>query len=184
MAGAGYLACGVEPGWETHVLNGGSFYDYYRSRDGRWMSVGSLEPAFMQQLCAALGRPELAAQGLSPIPAQQKALKQALQVEFETRSFEELCELFAGVDACVEPVLSLSEAVEHPQLKARELVAQVPRADGSTQAQMACPLKFSEGLPAPRHIGVAVGAHSDEVLMELGLSSQRISELRRAKVVV
>ncbi|MGH8447834.1 CaiB/BaiF CoA transferase family protein, partial [Pseudomonas sp.] len=110
MAGAGYLACGVEPGWENHALNGGSFYDYYRTRDGRWMSVGSLEPAFMQQLCAALKRPELAAQGLSPQPEQQKALKLALQVEFEKRSFDELCALFAGVDACVEPVLSLSEA--------------------------------------------------------------------------
>src|SRR5450830_38341 len=184
MAGAGYLACCVEPGWETHVLNGGSFYDYYRSRDGRWMSVGSLEPAFMQQLCAALGRPELAAQGLSPKPAQQKALKQALQVEFEKRSFEELCELFAGVDACVEPVLSLSEAVEHPQLKARELVAQVPRVSGSTHAQLACSLKFSLGLPSPRYIGALDSAHSDEVLMQLGLSPQRISELRSAKVIV
>ena len=183
MAGAGYLACGVEPEWESHVLNGGSFYDYYRSRDGRWMSVGSLEPAFMQRLCAALGRPELAVQGLSPQPEQQKALKQALQVEFEKRSFEQLCELFAGVDACVEPVLSLSEAVEHPQLKARQLLTQVPRADGSTQAQIACPLKFSEGLPAPRHIGAAVGAHSDEVLAELGFSAQRIADLRRSKVV-
>ena len=183
MAGAGYLACGVEPEWESHVLNGGSFYDYYRSRDGRWMSVGSLEPGFMQQLCETLGRPELAAQGLSPKPEQQKALKQALKIEFEKRSFDELCELFAGVDACVEPVLSLSEAVEHPQLKARELIRQVPRGDGSTQAQLACALKFSEGLPAPRHIGAAVGAHSDEVLAELGLSAQRISELRQAKVV-
>ncbi|CRM72752.1 CaiB/BaiF CoA transferase family protein [Pseudomonas sp. 58 R 12] len=183
MAGAGYLACGVEPEWESHVLNGGSFYDYYRSREGRWMAVGSLEPGFMQQLCDTLGRPELAAQGLSPRPEQQKALKQALKVEFEKRSFEELCELFAGVDACVEPVLSLSEAVEHPQLKARELISQVPRGDGSTQAQLACPLKFSEGVPAPRHIGAAVGAHSDEVLAELGLSAQRISELRQAKVV-
>jgi crotonobetainyl-CoA:carnitine CoA-transferase CaiB-like acyl-CoA transferase len=183
MAGAGYLACGVEPGWENHALNGGSFYDYYRTRDGRWMSVGSLEPAFMQQLCAALKRPELAAQGLSPQPEQQKALKLALQVEFEKRSFDELCALFAGVDACVEPVLSLSEAVEHPQLEARGLVCQVPRADGSTQAQIACPLKFSEGLPAPRHIGVAVGAHSDEVLTELGVSAQRIAELRGAKVI-
>ncbi|WP_416363178.1 CaiB/BaiF CoA transferase family protein [Pseudomonas sp. NFX183] len=183
MAGAGYLACGVEPEWETQVLNGGSFYDYYRTRDGRWMSVGSLEPAFMQQLCAALGRPELAAQGFSPRPEQQKALKLALQVEFETRSFAELCELFAGVDACVEPVLSLSEAVEHPQLKARKLISQVPRGDGSTQAQIACPLKFSEGLPEPRHIGAAVGAHTDEVLEELGLSAQRIAELRLAKVI-
>ncbi|MCF5137223.1 CoA transferase, partial [Pseudomonas lactis] len=68
-------------------------------------------------------------------------------------------------------------------LKARELVSQVPRGDGSTQAQLACPLKFSEGLPAPRHIGVAVGAHSDEVLVELGISAQRIDELRQAKVV-
>lgn len=183
MAGAGYLACGVEPEWETQVLNGGSFYDYYRTRDGRWMSVGSLEPAFMQQLCAALGRPELAAHGLSPRPEQQKALKLALQVEFEKRSFEQLCELFAGVDACVEPVLSLSEAVEHPQLKARTLISQVPRGDGSSQAQIACPLKFSEGLPEPRHIGAAVGAHTDEVLEELGLGAQRIAELRRAKVI-
>ncbi|WLH88274.1 CaiB/BaiF CoA-transferase family protein [Pseudomonas sp. FP453] len=183
MAAAGYLACGVEPGRESHVLNGGSFYDYYRTRDGRWMSVGSLEPAFMQQLCETLGRPELAAQGLSPKPEQQKALKQALQVEFEKRSFDELCALFAEVDACVEPVLSLSEAVEHPQLKARALVSQVPRGDGSSQAQLACPLKFSQGLPAPRHIGVAVGAHSDEVLAELGMSAQRIDELRRSRVV-
>lgn len=183
MAAAGYLACGVEPGWESHVLNGGSFYDYYRTRDGRWMSVGSLEPAFMQQLCATLGRPELATQGLSPQPAQQKALKQALQVEFEKRSFDELCALFADVDACVEPVLSLSEAVEHPQLKARALVSQVPRGDGSSQAQLACPLKFSQGLPAPRHIGVAVGAHSDEVLAELGISAQRIEDLRQARIV-
>ncbi|MBC2381264.1 CoA transferase [Pseudomonas sp. WS 5106] len=177
MVGAGYLACGVEPVREGHVLNGGSFYDYYRTRDGRWMSVGSLEPVFMQQLCTALGRPELAAQGLAP------ELKVALQVEFEKRSFNELCDLFSGVDACVEPVLSLSEAVEHPQLKARELISQVPRGDGSTQAQLACPLKFSQGLPEPRHIGVAVGAHSDEVLAQLGFSAQRIAELRRAKVV-
>ncbi|AYF49472.1 CoA transferase [Pseudomonas fluorescens] len=183
MAGAGYLACGVEPAWEGHVLNGGSFYDYYRSRDGRWMSVGSLEPGFMQQLCTALGRPELAAQGLSPKPQAQQALKLALQVEFEKRSFDELCALFAGVDACVEPVLALSEAVEHPQLKARALVTQVPRGDGSTQAQIACPLKFSEALPQPRHIGAAVGAHSDEVLAELGLSAQRIADLRQAKIV-
>jgi len=184
MAGAGYLACGVEPAWENQVLNGGSFYDYYRSRDGRWLSVGSLEPAFMQQLCSALGRPELTAQGLSPKPEQQKALKLALQIEFEKRSFDELCALFAGVDACVEPVLNLSEAVEHPQLKARELVSQVPRGDGSSQAQIGCPLKFSESLPAPRHIGVAVGAHTDEVLGELGFSVQQIEALRGAKVVV
>jgi crotonobetainyl-CoA:carnitine CoA-transferase CaiB-like acyl-CoA transferase len=184
MAGAGYLACGVEPGWENQMLNGGSFYDYYRTRDGRWMSVGSLEPSFMQALCEALGRPELAAQGLSPKPEQQQALKQALQTEFEKHDFAELCSLFAGIDACVEPVLSLEEAVQHPQLQARELVTRVPRGDGSNQAQMACPLKFSEGLPEPRHIGAGLGAHTDQVLGELGISVERIEALRKRGVVL
>jgi crotonobetainyl-CoA:carnitine CoA-transferase CaiB-like acyl-CoA transferase len=184
MAGAGYLACGEEPGREDQMLNGGSFYDYYRSRDGRWLSVGSLEPAFMQALCVALGRPELAAWGLSPKPEQQQALKNELKMEFEKHDFAELCALFAGVDACVEPVLSVGEAVRHPQLKARALVTEVPRGDGTTQAQMACPLKFSDGLPEPRHIGAAVGEHTDQVLGELGFSAERIAELRRAKVVV
>jgi alpha-methylacyl-CoA racemase len=182
LAGAGYLACGVEPGPEDQVLNGGSFYDYYRSRDGRWLSVGSLEPAFMKQLCAALGLEELAGLGLSP--AHQQLLKAALKVEFEKYDFAELCALFAELDACVEPVLSLGEALLHPQLQARELVTDVPRGDGSTQAQMACPLKFSDGLPEPKHIGAALGQHTDQVLGELGFSAERIDELRRSKVVL
>ncbi|MFY0727700.1 CaiB/BaiF CoA transferase family protein [Pseudomonas sp. NFX15] len=184
MAGAGYLACGVEPGPEDQMLNGGSFYDYYRSRDGRWLSVGSLEPAFMRSLCTALGLEEMASLGLSPKPAQQARLKEALKVEFEKHDFAELCALFAGLDACVEPVLSLGEALRHPQLQARELVAQVPRGDGSSQAQMACPLKFSQGLPAPRHMGAALGQHTDQVLAELGLGVERIAELRRARVIL
>jgi crotonobetainyl-CoA:carnitine CoA-transferase CaiB-like acyl-CoA transferase len=182
LAGAGYLACVVKPGWENHALNGGSFYDYYRTRDGRWMSVGSLEPGFMQALCAALGRPELAAQGLAP--EQQQRLKEQLRSEFEKRDFADLCALFAEVDACVEPVLELGEALEHPQLKARHLVTQVPRGDGSSQAQMACPLKFSAGLPEPRHIGARLGAHTEQVLRELGFGDEQIARLRDDRVVV
>ena len=184
MSGAGFLACGEEPARENQVLNGGSFYDYYRSRDGRWLSVGSLEPAFMKQLCTALGLEDMAKLALSPQPEHQKKLKDALRIEFEKHDFAELSALFAELDACVEPVLSLGEAVRHPQLQARQVVTQVPRGDGTTQAQIACALKFSEGLPEPRHIGAQLGAHTDEVLRELGFSAERILDLRRAKVVL
>lgn len=183
MAGAGYLACGVEPDMEAQALNGGSFYDYYRTRDGRWFSVGSLEPQFMQQFCAAIGRPELAARGLSPKAEEQQVLKREIAIEFEKRDFADWCERFAAVDACVEPMLPLSEAVEHPQVQARGLVTEVPRGDGRSQRQMACPIRFSAGLPAPRHIGAAAGAHSAEVLAELGYSDEQVAALKAAKVI-
>ncbi|WP_444438010.1 CaiB/BaiF CoA transferase family protein [Pseudomonas sp. A6] len=183
MAGAGYLACGVEPGMEAQALNGGSFYDYYCTRDGRWFSVGSLEPQFMQQFCTAIGRPELAARGLSPKAEDQRLLKREIAIEFERRDFADWCERFAAVDACVEPMLPLSEAVEHPQIQARGLVTEVPRGDGRSQRQMACPIRFSAGLPAPKHIGVAAGAHSAEVLAELGYSDEQVAALKAAGAV-
>ena len=183
MAGAGFLAAGVEPQMENQALNGGSFYDYYRSRDGRWFAVGSLEPQFMQQFCVAIGRPELASRGLSTKPDEQRALKREIEIEFEKRDFAEWSQLFAELDACVEPMLNLSEAVEHPQLKARQLVTTVPRGDQAPQQQIACPIKFSAGLPAPRHIGAALGQHTDQVLAELGLSAEQIAELRATGVV-
>ncbi|MBF0674467.1 CaiB/BaiF CoA-transferase family protein [Pseudomonas sp.] len=183
MAGAGYLACGVEPAMENQPLNGGSFYDYYQSRDGRWFSVGSLEPQFMQHFCAALGRPELAARGLSLRPEDQQALKREIQNEFDKRDFADWCERFAALDACVEPVLSLAEAVEHPQLQARGVVTDVPRDSAEPQRQIACPIRFSAGLDTPRHIGVSVGAHTDQVLTELGYSIEQIAAWRDARVI-
>ncbi|WP_152221437.1 CaiB/BaiF CoA-transferase family protein [Pseudomonas sp. SCB32] len=183
MAGAGYLAAGVEPDMESLALNGGSFYDYYRTRDGRWFSVGSLEPQFMQQFCAAIGRPELAARGLSPKPEDQQALKREIAIEFERHDFSEWQERFVALDACVEPMLSLSEAVEHPQLRERGVVTQVPNGKGGEQRQMACPIRFSAGRPEPRHIGVALGAHTGEVMAELGYSTEQVEVLKAAKVI-
>ncbi|MCE4071355.1 MULTISPECIES: CaiB/BaiF CoA transferase family protein [Pseudomonas] len=183
MAGAGYLAAGVEPEMEGLALNGGSFYDYYRTRDGRWFSVGSLEPQFMQQFCAAIGRPELAARGLSPKPEEQQALKREIAIEFEKQDFAHWQERFAALDACVEPMLSLAEAVEHPQLRERGVVTQVPNGKGGAQRQVACPIRFSAGLPEPRHIGAALGAHTAQVMAELGYTDEQVAALKAAKVI-
>lgn len=182
MAGSACLAAGVGPGLEGTMLNGGSFYDYYATRDGRWMAVGSLEPQFLRVLCETLGRPELAATSLSASKADQARLKAELSEAFLQADFNYWCEKFAAVDACVEPVLSLAEAAQHPQLMGRGLVQSVPVGAGC-QPQIACPIVFGSGLAAPRHGGKALGEDTEKILLGMGLTKEEVAGLQAARAI-
>ncbi|MFE8073235.1 CaiB/BaiF CoA-transferase family protein [Marinobacteraceae bacterium S3BR75-40.1] len=157
MSGAAWLGAGKEPQPEGEMLNGGAFYDYYRTADDRWLSVGSLEPQFMQRLCQVIGKPELAPLGMSQEPAKQAQLKQSLAESIAEKPLEEWQRIFAEQDACVEPVLTLSEASVHPQIQAREMVIEVARPDGSSQRQIGHPIKFGKTPCESRYIGKALG---------------------------
>jgi len=142
MAGAAALAGGQPQKPESGMLNGGTFYDYYQTRDGRWLSVGSLEPQFASRLCDTLGLGELKSYALSQKPEHQQELKAAIKQKIAERSLAEWREVFADVDACVEPVLTIEEAAEHPQLKARGMVVERDRGDGQLQRQLGLPLRI------------------------------------------
>ncbi|WP_394132069.1 CaiB/BaiF CoA transferase family protein [Marinobacter nauticus] len=142
MAGAAALAGGQPQKPESGMLNGGTFYDYYQTRDGRWLSVGSLEPQFSSRLCDTLGLGELKSYALSQKPEHQQELKAAIKQKIAERSLAEWRQVFADVDACVEPVLTIEEAAEHPQLKARGMVVEGDRGDGVHQRQLGLPLRF------------------------------------------
>ena len=167
MAGAAALAGGVEPHMQGTMLNGGSFYDYYRTADDRYLSVGSLEPQFMLALAQAIGQPELAGLGLAQDSETQARLKQALQQTFASQPLSHWQQLFASLDACVEPVLSFSEAIRQPQAQARQWVVQVPTRNGGSQPQMACPIRFSHTPSSYRNTGGPVGEHNQQILAEL-----------------
>ncbi|MBW7472485.1 CaiB/BaiF CoA transferase family protein [Marinobacter sp. F4218] len=144
MSGAACLAGGQEQAPETALLNGGSFYDYYRTRDNRWLSIGSLEPQFSARLCETLVLSEMKSLALSQNPEHQQTLKAALKEKVSEKTLAEWQEIFADQDACVEPVLTISEAAEHPQLKARGMVIEVDRGDGTQQRQLGFPIKFEK----------------------------------------
>ena len=167
MAGAAALAGGVEPQMQGTMLNGGSFYDYYRTADERYLSVGSLEPQFMLALAQAIGQPELAGLGLAQDSDTQARLKLALQHTFASQPLSHWQQLFASLDACIEPVLSFSEAIRQPQAQARQWVVQVPTRNGGSQPQMACPIRFSATPSSYRNTGGPVGEHNQEILAEL-----------------
>lgn len=183
LTAPGALMGGEQPTLEATQLNGGSFYDCYETSDGRYLSVGGLEPQFFMQFCAAIGRPELAPEGLVMLPERVAALKQEIRQALKSKTYAEWSAIFAAMDSCTEPVLSFSEACEHPQIQARGMLVDVPQLDGGQQRQLASPFKFSATPPSYQHAGVVLGQHTDEVLTKAGLTTESIAQLKSKGVV-
>ena len=136
------IAGGTDQMPEQTLLNGGSFYDYYQTSDNRWLSIGSLEPQFSKRLLDTLELPELAALAQSSKAEDQHFLKEALKAKISEHTLAHWQALFQTQDACVEPVLSIAEAANHPQIMARGLVRDVDRGDGVMQKQIGSPIRF------------------------------------------
>lgn len=101
----------------ANLLDGGvPYYDVYETADGRHMSVGPLEPKFYAEFVELL---DLADAPDRDDPAGWPVLRELLTSRFLERTQAEWTEIFDGTDACVAPVLPLTEAAEHPHLKAR-----------------------------------------------------------------
>ncbi len=175
-----YLVGGQNPQPEGMPLNGGSFYDFYRTRDGRYFSVAGLEPKFWAGFCQAIERPDLIAQNNFFDLESQAALKAEIRRTIAARSFDEWMAVFETLDICVEPVLSVEEMAAHPQTQARQMIVEVPKPDGSAQRQVGSPFKFSGGRPVYKHIGAQLGEHTEEILLEMGYSRKEIQVLQDA----
>ena len=115
---AGMLASGfARERRAANLLDGGApYYDVYETADGRHMSVGALEPQFYAVLVELLGLTDLPSRDDL---AQWPAIREAFSRRFKERTQAEWTEVFDGTDACVAPILPLTEAAEHPHLKAR-----------------------------------------------------------------
>ncbi len=170
----GSLAADIEPELEQMIFNGGTFYDCYETKDGRHLSIAGIEPQFFENLCRTLNHPEWCIHALSPDPDVQQMLKTEFATIIRTKKLVEWEELFKDVDSCTEPVLSFSEACDHPQIKAREMLVSVGE-EGSEQVQLACPIKFSKTPPSYQFTGVEPGSHNSEILQKLGYSEDEIN---------
>jgi crotonobetainyl-CoA:carnitine CoA-transferase CaiB-like acyl-CoA transferase len=174
LTAPGFLAEGTafEPDYETTILNGGHYYDYYPTKDGRYISVGSLEPQFFSQFIAAAKLGDIIGNG------DMNEQKTKIREVFASKTFDEWNEIFIKLDACVEPVLKLSEACEHPHMKARNMLTEVPDNNGGTFTQIASAFKFSASKPEYKFAGVAAGTHTEEVLKEAGVDDAKIAEFK------
>ncbi|MCB9422020.1 MAG: CoA transferase [Ardenticatenaceae bacterium] len=176
-----YLAGGEVPAREQMLLNGAGIYDYYETSDGRFLAVASLEPKFWQGFCQAIQRPDLIEPGMSMETAVLQQVKTDIRVVIAGKTWEEWTAVFANLDVCVEPVLTIPEMVEHPHTQARGLIVNVPRPNGMSQRQVGSPIRFSASEAEYRGVGTAVGAHTEEVLLQIGYNQKEFDTLQEAK---
>ena len=158
MAASATLAGQQPQAAETATLNGASFYDYYQTADGQSLSIGSLEPQFMLGLAQALDLPIVAEKGASFFAEDRVIVKQALSEKIATQPLAHWVEVFKQLDVCVEPVLSLQDALTSELAVQRQWVVNVPLADGSqTEPQLANPIKFSRSQARYDFVGQQLG---------------------------
>ncbi len=104
---------------------GAHFYDVYETKDGKYVSIGSIEPQFYAELLAADRARRAKSCRTSSTSRAWPALKERFAGVFRTKTRDEWCAIMEGTDVCFAPVLSLGEALEHPHMKARGTFVEV-----------------------------------------------------------
>lgn len=168
--------------WPTErgrgFLSGGApFYDVYETQDGRYLSIGSVEPKFYRELLSLIG---LADEALPKQDDQRgwDTLRERFAAVFKTRTRAQWCEVFEGSDACFAPVLDMDEAVTHPHNVARELFTEV---QGVLNPQPAP--RFSRTPSAISRPPSKTGADADEALADWGFTTDQVAALRRDRTI-
>ena len=169
-------AAGTTPARGADLLTGGhANYAVYRTSDGRYLAVAALEEKFWQLFCDAVGRPAWKSHYAD---ATDPALRDEVADLIGSRPLADWADLLDPVDCCVTPVLTLEEALAHPQFRARGMAL---AADGMTQ--FAPPFRISSWSFAVERTAPASGEHTDEVLASIGYGADEIARLRESRIV-
>jgi crotonobetainyl-CoA:carnitine CoA-transferase CaiB-like acyl-CoA transferase len=179
-----YQADGEIPRPGDDVLNHGfACYNLYETRDGRYMSLGALEPQFWRAFCAAVARPEWDRPDYIEPGPHQEDLKGAVAGLFREKTQAEWMAHFAEHDCCCEPVLNLEEASRDSHIQARQLVVDLVHESWGAYRQLGIAPKFSRTPGTLRSHAPELGEHTEAILQELGYGPEQIGELRRQGVV-
>jgi len=163
----------------TNMLDTGAhFYDTYETADGKYISIGSIEPQFYAELLRLTGiDPESLPKQMDK--SQWPALKERFAEVFKTKTRDEWSELMEHTDVCFAPVLAMDEAPEHPHIAQRETFTTV-----AGLVQPAPVPRFSRTPGSIERPPPHAGQHTDEALAAWGISEDRIAELRESKAIV
>jgi alpha-methylacyl-CoA racemase len=169
----GNLDCGLKPTRGTQTLNGGlACYGIYETADGRYLSVGGLEPKFWLAFNQAIGRKSDFSELIAP-PERQEQVRAEVQAILLQRGRDAWMEIFAAHDCCCEPVLELDELADHPLHRARGVFFEIDGGALGPVRQLRTPV----GMPANPTMPPQLGEQSRAVLASYGFSDGEIASL-------
>lgn len=173
----GVLAGGSPPAPGQPGLSGGSpHYDVYECADGKYLSIGSLEPQFWEALCRVVGREDMIDGEYDA--ARHPEFKEHLTGFFRTKTRDAWFAELQGIELCVAPVLNLGEALDNEHARSRGMVVEVDDPVVGRLNQVGIGPKFSSTPGAVRSTAPHPGEHTEAVLVDLGYSAEQIAELK------
>lgn len=150
------------------------YYNIYRCKDGRFLTVGTIEPKFWQRFCDLIHCPELEKRQFDF--AHEAELKQLVSEKIAEKTQAEWLELIGGAEFCVTPVCTLDEALQS-QLTAQEAILEEQECDLGKLRYIGGPVKFSAASSVISRRAPYLGEHTKEVLSALGYSQEDITAL-------
>ena len=162
---------------ELELAGGIACYFPYETRDGRWVSLGALEPKFWQNWCAGVERPDLVEKQFEH-PGSEAGVE--IAAVFRERTRDEWTSFAGQHDCCLEPILDLDEVLESELVRARGMVVELDQPGIGPVKQVGAPIKLSRTPPDTTGAAPALGADTDDVLREIGVDP---GPLRDAGVV-
>jgi crotonobetainyl-CoA:carnitine CoA-transferase CaiB-like acyl-CoA transferase len=177
----GYFSSGNVIRRGEFLLNGAvPWYNTYECSDGRWFSLGSIEPHFYAALCNVLGTTEyLERQHDSSVYPEMQAAWAGI---FETKTADEWMAIMSQHDICAAPVMEMDRAVSDPHNRARGMVVEVDSPIGKVK-QIGVGAKLSDTPGTVRSTSPLIGQHTDEILSGLGYDAAKIASLRESGAV-
>jgi crotonobetainyl-CoA:carnitine CoA-transferase CaiB-like acyl-CoA transferase len=158
------------------------FYNVYETSDGKFMTLGALEPKFWANFCRSVGREDLVARQFDE-GAGRESLFEEVRAIFKSRAQAEWVELMRDADCCCEPVLSMAEAFEHAQTLARGMVREAGHPASGNVKQLGFAYKLSDTPPSASRPSPALGEHTEDLLADLGIGQEERERLRKSGVI-